>query len=133
MLANDDELGAVSNDYLGPAGYTFPWRARYSAYGVAVALTAVAFAVVHRFHVPVNLFTVAWCGLIVVAVTRKVGQWVSFETPLRALLVTFWHELTAPRPSRKPASVVLRPGRVRVSDADGRPVCRGCPSCVAAP
>jgi hypothetical protein len=125
LLHTDDDLGAVNQDFLGPSGYTLPFRARYSAYGVGLTLTALAWWLVHRFGLPVNAFTFVWFGLGIVLATRQVGRWVSHETPLRSLLVVFGHEVCAPRPGRKPTVAVLRPGRVRVLDG-GRHVCRGC-------
>lgn len=127
MLHTDDELGTVNADFLGPPGYTLPWRARYSAYGIGALLAVLAYWFMHRFGLPVNVFTVAWATLLIVLVTRKVGSLISYETPLRSLLAVLWQEMTGPRPP-KPAVAVLRPEKVRVVGVDGRPVCRGCTS-----
>jgi hypothetical protein len=119
VLYNDDDLAYVNQDFLGPSGYTFPWRARFVAYGIAFPLFALAFYIVHRTGLPWNVFTIMWMVLAVVVVTRWIGQAVTFETPLRSIVVTLWQEVNGSRPPQRTESV-LTPGKIKVS----RPVIR---------
>jgi hypothetical protein len=111
-LPNDDELRQVSNDFLGPRGYQFPFRARYSAYGIGLTLAVAAFAVERRLGIGIGIWSVVWTVGAVVLATRWIGERVSYETPLRAVLGTFWAEVTAPRVRVKGESATLVPSRV---------------------
>jgi hypothetical protein len=128
MLHNDDELAVVNSEFLGPSGYTFPWRARYSAYGIAITLGLVTSYVIHRVGLPINLFTIVWSTALIVLATRGIGKVVTFETQLRVLIVILWHEITAPRPDNTVKTTVFRPGKVHVKNVTGSWVCNGCAS-----
>jgi hypothetical protein len=113
MLYSDDELQSVDNVYLGPPGWTLPWEARFVAYGVGSLLTVFAIWVETKLHLHLSFWTIAWTALLIIAVTRKLGQLINFETPLRAVLVMFAHEISTPRrPPRYAAKA--RPGRVKI-------------------
>lgn len=125
MLRTDDELNTVNSEFLGPDGYTFFFRARYVAYGIGIALAVFAFVCVHRFRVPINLFTVIWVSALVVLGTRWLAGKVSHEIPVRAALVMFWHEVNGPRPGRATTSTfrpIRRPEAMVVHEDESDPM-----------
>lgn len=120
MLHTDDELAAVNAEFLGPTGFTLPWRARYVAYGVGSVLFLVDYLILKRLGWPGGLTGFLVSVALVVAATRTIGQFVTHEVPLGALLVMLWHEVsTARRPA--PAEVVLFPGLVRTARPEPAP------------
>lgn len=113
LLPNDDDTAHVDNIYLGPRGWALPWQARYSAYGVGLALALAAFTIESRIGIRMSPWSIIWTVIIIVALTRWIGRQVSFETPLAALLMILRHELTAPRPPSKQHTASIRPGKLR--------------------
>lgn len=116
-LRNDDQLHSVSDVFLGPPGWSLPWQARYRAYGVGFVLFLGALAFEQVVGLGVSLTAACYALLFTVGATTGLMRVVTFDRPLRSLVVTFWAELTAPRP---PATVRqhLEPGRIRI---EGRP------------
>jgi hypothetical protein len=114
-LANDDDTATVDNVYLGPRGWSFWWTARYSAYGVGFCLFFLAMGLEQKAGLGLGIWPVVFTLLATIGATRKIGTVVTYETPLRALLVIFWHEVTAPR-SPTGHTAELHPGKVRTSE-----------------
>src|SRR3954452_25115883 len=83
-LETDDDVYAVDNVYLGPPGYTFPWKARYFAYGLWFALVVVGL-IVERATVGLGVWPIVYLVLGAVLVTRVVGRRVSHDVPVRAI------------------------------------------------
>lgn len=110
-VETDDEIYAVDNVYLGPPGYTFPWKARYFAYGVFGLLFVFGLLVLH-LSTGYGVWPVIFMLLAVLGVTAAIGKRVTPETPARAVPATFLHELMAPR--RKTGRRVARPDLTRV-------------------
>lgn len=99
-LKNDDSLRAVNAVFLGPRGQTLPWAARYVCYAVGVPVFLLVVFVERRAGVAMSIQSLlAGIGLTVL-ITTLIGQWVDYERPVRTLLVTFAHELSARRPAR---------------------------------
>lgn len=69
-LRTDDEIHRVRMVYLGPPGYTFPWRFTYGQYALMAALTAI------------------W-ALVISLITRDVTMGVPFGLAV-ALFMTTW-------------------------------------------
>lgn len=113
-LETDDDIHEVSNEFLGPAGYLFPWRARYSAYAIGLGLTLLFVALERRAGIPLGVWTVIYTLASVVLVTRAIGRLVSYEVPVRALASIVMHETQAPRPDTRAQSAVFIPGKVPV-------------------
>ncbi len=107
LFPSDDDLFAVNALFLGPPGHTLPWRARYAAYGVGVAVFPLVLLVLAKLHVfgGFTLFVAALFATI--AVTTVVMRRVSPDVPVRAILTTFWSDVSAPRPE-KPHKDILR-------------------------
>jgi hypothetical protein len=106
-IGTDDEAYRISADFLGPKGWRLPWTARYTAYGIGIALFLVLLLAERRLGVPGGWQSLAFTLLITVGITRWVGRRISFETTLRAVLLIGWHELTAERPDRRTTRAVF--------------------------
>ena len=99
-IRTDDDVYRVDAVWLGPPRATFPWRARYSAYGVGLLVMLVVMFVQRRLGIDLGFFSVAWALLITVAVTRFVSRRINDERPLLEWLTLFVHELRGPRARR---------------------------------
>lgn len=97
-LRNDDQLHSVEDTFLGPPGYSLPFRVRYKSYGAGFVIFIAILALEREAGIGLSLSSVAWCLLLTVAITTGIMQVVTHERPLRALVVIFWQELNGPRP-----------------------------------
>lgn len=97
-LRNDDQLHSVEDTFLGPPGYSLPFRVRYRSYGVGFAVFIAILALEREAGIGLSFGSIAWCLLLTVAITTGIMQVVTHDRPLRALVVTFWQELNGPRP-----------------------------------
>ncbi|MEJ2862702.1 hypothetical protein [Actinomycetospora flava] len=130
-IRTDDEVYRVDAVWLGPPRATFPWRARYSAYGVGLIVMLVVMFVQRRLGIDLGFFSVAWALLITVGITRFVSRRINDERPLLEWLTLFVHELRGPRVSRRVTGGALTTGHVRVHR--DRPRLSGAPTAVALP
>lgn len=98
-VETDDELYRVNAVWLGPpGGWPFPWRARYVAWGIGIAVFLLVLTVMRKvLDLPMGFFTVAWCLVITVALTRWIGSKIAHERPLSGVAALWWAELRAPR------------------------------------
>lgn len=110
---NDDETAQVDATFLGPKGWLLPFRARYSAYGIGLALAVIALAIEKRLGVQPGIWSITYTLGMVILLTRIIGRVISYEVPVRAAVSVFIHELDAPRPRVKTEEAKLRPGRIR--------------------
>src|SRR5690606_2278389 len=83
--------------WLGPPKATFPWRARYVAWGVGIVVFLLVLAVERRLGIGFGFFSTAWAVVITVALTRLICSRISHERPLSAVMTMWLRELTAPR------------------------------------
>ncbi|WP_345381521.1 hypothetical protein, partial [Actinomycetospora straminea] len=130
-IRTDDEVYRVDAVWLGPPRATFPWRARYSAYGVGLIVMVVVMFVQRRLGIDLGFFSVAWALLITVAITRFVSRRINDERPLLEWLTLFVHELRGPRAQRRPVGGALTTGHVAVRR--DRPKLTGAPTAIALP
>ena len=100
--------------WLGPPRATFPWRARYVAYGFGLLVMIIVMFIQRRLGIGLDFLSVAWALVITVAITRFVGARIDYERPLGQVLVMFWHEVTGPRRELKPRGGPVRSGHVRI-------------------
>lgn len=120
LLQTDDVIKHIENTFLGPRGFTFPWRARMGAYfpvGFIVCLGVLLFL---RWLgiTAFEPFVILW-ALGTWQITKRIMRHVSFETPVKTLLVIFWHGVSAPRePTGKSGALSL--SRVRVGPKPSR-------------
>ncbi|EME19368.1 hypothetical protein [Rhodococcus triatomae] len=115
MIDNDDLLHRVDRHFLGPTGWTFPFRIRYAAIGLGVAIFVTVFIVGRALvHVPLGFRSLAVMLVIAVVLTSKVTKYVNADRPVRSVLRAAWNDLNAPRPPKPGQTVVLRiPATVR--------------------
>jgi hypothetical protein len=130
-IRTDDDVYRVDAVWLGPPRATFPWRARYSAYGVGLLVMLVVMFVQRRLGIDLGFFSVAWALLITVAVTRFVSRRINDERPLLEWLTLFVHELRGPRAKDRVIGGALTTGHVTVRR--DRPRLTGAPTAIALP
>ena len=108
-LRPDDEIYRADRSWLGPTGYTLPFL-------LVLRLIGAGGLVMYLADLVISCLTAA-------VVTR----FTSPERPVSAMLAVFVHEVSAPRPARRPqqpVTVTLRPDLVPVHDAAGAPARR---------
>jgi hypothetical protein len=96
-VRTDDEVYRVDAVWLGPPKATFPWRARYVAWGVGIVVFLVVMTVERRMGFGFGFFTTAWAFIATVILTRFITARISHERPLGAVITMWVRELTAPR------------------------------------
>jgi hypothetical protein len=99
MIRSDDDAFRIDAHFLGPRHYTLPFAARYVAWGLFFAGFAATMVVQRILHLgfggPFGYFNAGIGGLLA---GKLLGDQVSYERPLRAILAMIVHELRAPRP-----------------------------------
>ena len=115
MIDNDDLLHRVDRHYLGPTGFTFPFRLRYAAVGLGVAIFVTVFVLARAIvHVPLGFKSIVVMGAIAVILTGRLTKVVNADRPIRSVFKAAWNDLNAPRPPKPGQTVVLRiPATVR--------------------
>ena len=109
MIENDDMLHRVDRHYLGPTGFTLPFRVRYGAVGIGAAIIFTLFFIARAIvHVPLNFQSIVIILALGVVLTSKVTKYVNADRPLRSVLKAAWNDLNAPRPPKVGQTVVLR-------------------------
>jgi hypothetical protein len=114
LVRTDDEIYRVDSVWLGPPRATFPWRARYVAYGVGLLVMIAIMFLQRRVGIGLDFFSVAWALIITVLVTRFVGQRIDYERPLGQVIELFRHEIRGPRARTAVAGGAVRSGHVRI-------------------
>lgn len=112
-IRTDDEVYRVDAVWLGPPKATFPWRARYVAWGVGTVVFLLALTVLR--NIGVSLFwSFAWGMVATVALTMVICSRISHERPLGAVLTMWARELTAPRETATGDGGAVSAAQVRV-------------------
>ncbi|MCE7008330.1 hypothetical protein LWC34_36790 [Kibdelosporangium philippinense] len=120
-VRTDDEVYRVDAVWLGPPKATFPWRARYVAWGVGVVVFLVTMTVERWIGVGFGFFSTAWALVITVLITRFICSRISHERPLGSVLTMWSRELTAPRETSAGEGGAVSATRVRVNAQRPRP------------
>ena len=107
--------------WLGPPKATFPWRARYVAWGVGILVFLLTLTVERQIGFGFGFFTVAWALVITVALTRFIGSKISHERPLSAVLTMWSRELHSPRERTSGQGGATSASKVRVHATRPRP------------
>jgi hypothetical protein len=95
-IRTDDEVYRVDAVWLGPPKATFPWRARYVAWGVGTVVFLLVLTVFRQMGI--NLFwSIGWGLAVTIGITMIICARISHERPLGAVLTMWVRELTAPR------------------------------------
>lgn len=114
LVRTDDEVYRVDSVWLGPPRATFPWRARYVAYGVGLLVMIMVMFVQRRLGIGLDFLSVAWALVLTIAITRLICSRIDYERPLSQVIAMFWYEVTGPRPDPRPRGGPVRSEHVRI-------------------
>ncbi|WP_018686309.1 hypothetical protein [Actinokineospora enzanensis] len=95
-IRTDDEVYRVDAVWLGPPKATFPFRARYVAWGVGTVVFLLALTVLRNLGVGL-FWSFAWGLVATIGLTMVICSRISHERPLGAVLTMWLRELKAPR------------------------------------
>lgn len=117
MIENDDMLHRVDRHYLGPTGFTLPFRLRYAAVGLGALITATVFVLARAVvQVPLGFQSLVVIVGIGVVITARVTKYVNADRSVRSVIRAAWNDLTAPRPPKAGQTVVFTiPAAMRAS------------------
>ncbi|WP_017973934.1 hypothetical protein [Actinopolyspora halophila] len=121
QVRTDDEVYRVDAVWLGPPKATFPWRARYVAWGVGILVFLLVLAAERRMNIGFGFFSTGWALVITIALTRLICSRISHERPLSAVLVMWLRELTAPRRAASGRGGAASAAKLRVRAQRPRP------------
>ena len=120
-IRTDDDVYRVDAVWLGPPKATFPWRARYVAWGVGMVVFLVVLGVERQLGIGFGFFSTGWALLITILLTRTIGSRISHERPLTAVAAMWIRELTAPRKKIAAGGGAASAARLRVHRDRPRP------------
>lgn len=120
-VRTDDEVYRVDAVWLGPPKATFPWRARYVAWGVGIVVFLLVLAAERRMGIGFGFFSTGWAVVITIAVTRLICSRISHERPLSAVMVMWLRELTAPRKAAGGKGGAASVAKIRMRSTRPRP------------
>lgn len=120
-IRTDDEVYRVDAVWLGPPKATFPWRARYVAWGVGFGLFLLVLTVERQLGIPFGFFSTAWAFVITIALTKLITSRISHERPLGAVLAMWFRELTTPREKTTGEGGAVSASKVRIRARRPRP------------
>ena len=113
-IRTDDEVYRVDAVWLGPPKATFPWRARYVAWGVGIVTFLLVLLVERKIGFGFGFFSTAWAVVLTIIATRVICRRISHERPLGAVVVMWLRELSAPRSSPEGRGGAASAAAVRV-------------------
>ncbi|MBB3052736.1 hypothetical protein FHS23_003777 [Prauserella isguenensis] len=96
-IRTDDEIYRVDAVWLGPPKATFPWRARYVAWGVGIPMFLVILGIERQIGIGFGFFSTAWAFVLAIALTRMITAKITHERPLSAVFAMWLRELQSPR------------------------------------
>lgn len=114
-VRTDDEVYRVDAVWLGPPKATFPWRARYVAWGVGIVVFLLVTAVQRQLGFGFDFINTGWGFVVTIALTRFICSRISHERPLSAVLSMWVRELTAPRETTSGRGGAASAARIRVN------------------
>lgn len=120
-IRTDDEVYRVDAVWLGPPKATFPWRARYVAWGVGALVLLLVLSAERQLGIGFGFFSTAWGLLITIVLTRLICSRIGHERPLTAVLAMWTRELTTPRERTKGVGGAATAAKVRVQQVRPRP------------
>jgi Na+/melibiose symporter-like transporter len=120
-IRTDDEVYRVDAVWLGPPKATFPWRARYVAWGVGIVVFLFVLLIERRMGIGFGFFSTGWAIVATVLITRVVCSRITHERPLSAVAVMWLRELTAPRSSPETRGGAVSAAKIRVRTDRPRP------------
>lgn len=120
-VRTDDEVYRVDAVWLGPPKATFPWRARYVAWGVGILAFILVLSGERAVGFGFGFFTVAWAVVATVVLTRLICSRISHERPLGAVFTMWMRELGTPREKSTGVGGATSATRVKVRSVRPRP------------
>jgi hypothetical protein len=120
-VRTDDDVYRVDAVWLGPPKVTFPWRARYVAWGIGLTTFFVLLYIVRQVGIGFGFFTVAWTLVGTVVLTRVIARMIGYERPLGATISMFSAEMIGPRAKTKGQGAAATPAHLRVRAERPRP------------
>ncbi|WP_158849360.1 hypothetical protein [Saccharothrix deserti] len=114
-VRTDDEVYRVDAVWLGPPKATFPWRARYVAWGVGIVVFLLVTAVQRQVGFGFDFINTGWGFVITIALTRFICSRISHERPLSSVLTMWARELTSPRETTSGRGGAASAARIRVN------------------
>jgi hypothetical protein len=109
----DDEVYRVHAVWLGPRGFTLPWAARYSAYGIWLVLFLTVLLIEGLLPMRVTVPPV-WELVLTILATYALTGVIDHDRPLSSVWQTARAELAAHREPKTDRPVLLGAERVRV-------------------
>ncbi len=120
-IRTDDEVYRVDAVWLGPPKATFPWRARYVAWGVGTVLFLVLLGLERQVGIGFGFFSTAWALVLTIALTRLICSRISHERPLSAVAAMSMRELSTPRERSRGTGGAASATGIRVQRERPRP------------
>lgn len=120
-IRTDDDVYRVDAVWLGPPKATFPWRARYVAWGVGVPVFLLVLTVERQMGISFGFFSTAWAFVATIAITRLITAKISHERPLGSVMTMWARELRTPRERSSGAGGAVSASKVRVRAERPRP------------
>lgn len=121
QVRTDDEVYRVDAVWLGPPKATFPWRARYVAWGVGILVFLLVLTGERAIGFGFGFFTVAWALIATVVLTRLICSRISHERPLGAVFTMWARELTTPRETTAGIGGATSATKIHIHEARPRP------------
>lgn len=113
LIRPDDDVYRVDAVWLGPQGFTLPWAARYSAYGIWVILFVGILLVEAALPMRVNIPPI-WELVFSILATYAVTGVIDHERPVASVWETLRAELDAPRSKDRLVTTRMSANKVRV-------------------
>lgn len=120
-VRTDDEVYRVDAVWLGPPKATFPFRARYVAWGVGILVFVLVLTGERVVGFGFGFFTVAWAVVATVVLTRLICSRISHERPLGAVFTMWARELNTPRETSTGTGGAASATRIRMRSTRPRP------------
>jgi hypothetical protein len=115
LIRPDDEVYRVDAVWLGPRGFTLPWSARYSAYGIWLILFVGVLLVEAALPMRVTVPPV-WELVFTILATYALTGVIDHDRPLVSVWELARAELTAPRARKAERPVRLSAKSIRVRE-----------------
>jgi hypothetical protein len=113
LIRSDDEVYRVDAVWLGPRGFTLPWSARYSAYGIWLILFVGVLLVEAALPMRVTVPPV-WELVFTILATYALTGVIDHERPLISVWELARAELGSPRARKATRPVRLSATKIRV-------------------
>jgi hypothetical protein len=115
LISPDDDVYRVDAVWLGPQGFTLPWSARYSAYGIWVVLFISVLVVEALLPTRVSIPPV-WELVLTILATYALTGVIDHDRPLTSVWELVRSELRAPRAPKTHRRVRFDASSVRLRE-----------------